>query len=208
MNRSKLPRQPMRGLSIQRILLHQNLWWLEQESKTRKIHIHYAMCGHGGERLIERSLVDGYDPITKTVYQYHGCHWHECLKCFPKDRDRIIDRNNKTREELYQAALERTRALRKAGYCVIEKWACQVGKREADIPSSETRSYPHAIFYDFEAYLNKNKRKKPTDALTLTNTHILISVPVQKRSLAGPGQPRPAWAGPDRTWPAWASPGQ
>ena len=27
-------------------------------------------------------LVDGYEPETKTVYQYHGCHWHRhtCLK--------------------------------------------------------------------------------------------------------------------------------
>ena len=51
----------------------ESLRWLEQESKTRQIHIHHAMCGHGGEWYIER---------------------------FP---------------------VERTRAFRKAGYCVIEK---------------------------------------------------------------------------------------
>ena len=27
-------------------------------------------------------LVDGYEPKTNTVYQFHGCHWHGhiCLK--------------------------------------------------------------------------------------------------------------------------------
>ena len=27
-------------------------------------------------------LVDGYEPETNTVYQFHGCHWHghTCLK--------------------------------------------------------------------------------------------------------------------------------
>ena len=136
------------------------------------------MCGHGGERYIERSLVDGYDPITKTVYQYHGCNWHRCLRCFPNDRDRIIDHNNKTREEQYQATLERTRAPRKAVYCVIKKWPRQVGKTEAEILSSKIRSYPDAIFCDFEACLDKNKRKELTDTLTLTNAHIPISVSV------------------------------
>ena len=54
----------------------ESLKWLEQESKTRKIHIHHAMCGHGEERYIKRFPVDGYDPKTKMVNQYHGCYWH------------------------------------------------------------------------------------------------------------------------------------
>ena len=32
--------------------------------------------------------------------------------------------HGKTREELYTATVDRTRALRKAGYSVIEKWEC------------------------------------------------------------------------------------
>ena len=79
---------------------------------------------------------------------------------------------------MYQATIERTRTLRKAGYRVIEKWACQVGKIEAEKPSSKTRSYPHVIFYDFEAYADKNKRKELMDTLTLTNAHTPISVSV------------------------------
>jgi len=30
-----------------------SLLWLEREAKRRKIHIHHAMCGHGGKRWVE-----------------------------------------------------------------------------------------------------------------------------------------------------------
>ena len=58
-------------------------------------HIHHKMCGHGGETMMtvwvlndkgEKEpasfLIDGYEPETNTVYQFHGCHWHghTCLK--------------------------------------------------------------------------------------------------------------------------------
>ena len=81
----------------------ESLRWLEQEAKWWKIRIHHAMSGHGGERWIERAPVDGYNPETKTVFQYHGCFWHGCRECFPYDRDRIIDRNDKTCEDLFKA---------------------------------------------------------------------------------------------------------
>lgn len=47
-------------------------------------HMHHALFGHGGERVIldskgnEICQVDGYNSTTKTVYQYHGCKWHRC----------------------------------------------------------------------------------------------------------------------------------
>ena len=70
--RSKLRRQLWRGPSTQNIPLPKK--WLDQEAKRRKIHLHNAACGHGGERFVERFPVDGYDPKTRTVYQYHGCY--------------------------------------------------------------------------------------------------------------------------------------
>ena len=155
----------------------ESLTWLEREAKRRKIHIHHAMCGHGGERWVERAPVDGYNHATRTVFQYRGCHWHGCRKCFPHDRDKIV-RNNKTRENSYEATMKRTRLLQKAGYQVIEAWACEVGKIDAERPRAETKSYPHAILYDFEAYGNNNHRKEPTPTLTIENAPMPISVSV------------------------------
>ena len=82
----------------------ESLCWLEKESAFRKIHIHHAVCGHGGERYVESAPVDGYNHETKTVFQYHGCYWHGCRKCFPHDRNRIIT-HNQTREERFKATV-------------------------------------------------------------------------------------------------------
>jgi len=42
----------------------ESLRWLEQEAALRRIHIHHAACGHGGERWVERAPVDGYNHET------------------------------------------------------------------------------------------------------------------------------------------------
>lgn len=57
--------------------------WLGCTSNLWGKHIDHALCGNGGERWRVGASVDGYDPISKTVFQYNGCHWHGCVKCFP-----------------------------------------------------------------------------------------------------------------------------
>ena len=64
--------------------------WLEWEAKKRGIHIHHARCGHGGERQILGARVDGYHPESKTVFQFHGCLWHGCEKCYPEERQKPV----------------------------------------------------------------------------------------------------------------------
>ena len=39
--------------------------------------------------------------------------------------------------------------------------------------------FPHAIFYDFEAYQDKTQRKKAKDALMFENDQVPISVSVE-----------------------------
>ena len=156
----------------------ESLRWLEQEAARRKIHLHHETCGHGGERWVERAPVDGYNHETRTVFQYHGCHWYGCRKCYPDDRNKVIARNNQTREDQFKATAERTEALRATGYHVIEAWSCEVGEINVELPRAQMRSYPHAILYDFEAYGDKNQRKEPTGMLTIENTHVPISVSI------------------------------
>ena len=49
--------------------------WLEYVSRKAGKHIQHARCGQGGERIVAGGKVDGYHPETKTVFQFHGCHW-------------------------------------------------------------------------------------------------------------------------------------
>jgi len=84
--------------------------WIERTSKLLTKHINHALCGHGGERLIVGAPVDGYDPTTKTALQYQGCHWHGCRRCFPNDRDEVVN-HIQTQENCFCATVERKRAL-------------------------------------------------------------------------------------------------
>lgn len=127
-----------RGFFPKHTASSESLRWLEKEATRWKIHIHHAMCAHGGEQRIERAPVDGYDPTTKTVFQYHGCYWHGCPRCYP-DRETVIDRNNVAPEARYKATVGSTRVLRQAGY-MIEVWACEVPQTNEPLPKAFTKS--------------------------------------------------------------------
>lgn len=34
-------------------------------------------------KIRENIIVDGFDTVTKTVYEFYGCIWHSCPKCLP-----------------------------------------------------------------------------------------------------------------------------
>ena len=169
--------------------------WLEWEAKQRGIHIHHARCGHGGERHILGSRVDGYHPETKTVFQYHGCFWHGCKQCYPEARRGTVSRVNDQgyivtrldsqgnplkRKDAYGLTLMRTQFLRDSGYTVVEKWEHEKPApwETASCPERQTATYPHAIVYDFEAYQDASKAERPTPNLFYESEHVPISVSI------------------------------
>ena len=70
-------------------------------------------------------FVDGYDPITKTCYEFNGCLFHGCPTCYPNRDIKHYVTPDRTVEELYQATLTKRIALLKAGYRVNEIWECR-----------------------------------------------------------------------------------
>ena len=84
---------------------------------------------NGGEqsvRTIANSyFVDGYDPLTRTVYEFHGCLYHGCPRCYPVRDAKHYATPDRTVEELYKATLSKRMALLRAGYTVIEMWECE-----------------------------------------------------------------------------------
>ena len=179
--------------------------WLEWEAKNRGIHIHHARCGHGGERKILGARVDGYHQESKTVFQFHGCLWHGCEKCYPEDRQKPVQQKTRqgkviprldtekkpmNRKTAYELTLQRTQSLRKEGYRVVEKWEHEKPTPWANThcPKVETETYPHAIVYDFESYQDTSKAVRPTSDLFYESEHVPISV-----SLADTLNPEPEY---------------
>ena len=83
---------------------------------------------NGGEQSIRTStnfyFVDGYDAVTKTVYEFHGCLYHGCPKCYPNRDIKNYAVPDRTVQELYNATLAKRMALLRAGFTVIEIWEC------------------------------------------------------------------------------------
>jgi|GEM_PF-1942916 len=64
--------------------------------------------------------VDGFDEITKTVYEFHGDYWHGNPKLY--DLNKINVSNGRSFEELYNTTIDRENKLKQLGYNLIIMW--------------------------------------------------------------------------------------
>lgn len=64
--------------------------------------------------------VDGYDPITNTVYLYHGRFWHGCPETF--DPEMIHPVVKLPMKDLYEKTMFYENKIKEAGYNLIVKW--------------------------------------------------------------------------------------
>jgi hypothetical protein len=87
-------------------------------------------------RLIpgKRYTVDGYDPTTKTVYEFHGDYWHGNPARY--DPDGINTVSKKTFGQLYQSTLQKQQDFLNAGYQYVEIWESE-WKRQQQIVLDE-----------------------------------------------------------------------
>ena len=69
--------------------------------------------------------VDGFHPETRTVYEFHGCFWHGCPKCYPIRQEKHLRLHNRTVQDAYEKTQAKMTTLRQKGYNVIEMWECQ-----------------------------------------------------------------------------------
>jgi len=64
--------------------------------------------------------VDGYDPITNTVYLYHGRFWHGCPETY--DPEMIHPIVKVPMKDLYEKTMYYENKIKEAGYNLIIKW--------------------------------------------------------------------------------------
>ena len=89
--------QPARKHSV---LALQWLSWIHQQTGNRILH-----ALNGGEHRIDGNYVDGYDPATKTIYEFMGCIWHGCAKCFLPETMNPV--NNTSMEDLLEGTIRK-----------------------------------------------------------------------------------------------------
>ena len=114
------PRQGWRGARVNQLkAAFQWLYFCESQIPKDGAcadRIHHAH--NGGEQRVnvgcDGYFVDGFDPLSNTIYEFHGCLWHGCRQCF-KEKRAIETRVNgdRTLDEVYVATLVKTSALRR-----------------------------------------------------------------------------------------------
>ena len=152
--------------------------WIEKQSELIGKHIHHALCGHGGEFYVEVKdeeedrvkdiPVDGYEPESKTIFQYYGCKWHGC----PCQKER-----NSLEEERYTKTIDLEKKMKEKHLKIVSVWECEKPELKKMRFKKEFRPYPYFIVYDFEA-LCKKIHEPQTEELTITAKHIPVSVAV------------------------------
>ena len=113
--------------------------WLHiQDQKLGGNRIKHAANGGEQTLMIEswgKVRVDGYEPIKKTVFEFHGCEFHGCPKCKPNNRHvKTWHHPDRTVEEMYHLTQKKTEVLRKAGYTVKVEWECNFKRKLATDP--------------------------------------------------------------------------
>ena len=146
--------------------------WIEKQSELIGEHIHHALCGHGGEFSVKigrkKNFVDGYEPKTRTIFQYYGCKWHGC----PCRKER-----NSLDEKRYSKTIYLEEKMKEQGFKLISVWECERPELKNMILEKEFRPYPYFIVYDFEA-LHKKMDESQTEELTITSRHVPVSVAI------------------------------
>ena len=146
--------------------------WIEKQSELNGEHIHHALCGHGGEFSViisgKKFFVDGYEPKTRTIFQYHGCKWHGC----PCQKER-----NSLDEERYSKTIELQEKMKEQGFKLFSVWECEKPELKKMELEKEFRPYPYFIVYDFEA-LHKKMDESQTEELVITSRHVPVSVAI------------------------------
>lgn len=69
---------------------------------------------------LRKKRVDGFDPDTNTVYEFHGDYWHGNPKKY--NPDDLNERNKLTFDQLYQLTIERENLIKSCGYNLITIW--------------------------------------------------------------------------------------
>ena len=98
--------------------------WLEWVAYKERIRIRHQL-NNTEKRIGDRKLpVDGFNPQTQTVYQFHGCYWHghDCALNQGKD---FNEKRKKPMAELREETKANTEYIRSKRYNVVEMYECE-----------------------------------------------------------------------------------
>ena len=115
--------EPVRGwrnrINYSKVALEWLTWCTQQQQSLQHAR-------NAGEYCIPGTNfhVDGFDASTNTIYEFHGCFWHGCPRCFPIRHESHLRHYDRTMQDVYETTQQRIQQFRELGYHVVEMWEC------------------------------------------------------------------------------------
>ena len=119
---SDIPHIPPQGYVARHNHSYKSIQWLESVAASSGVFIQHAR--NVGEYKIGNYRVDGYDRENSVAYEFYGCRWHSCPKCFP-DRSAKDPQTGQTMNEIYNETIKREKYLRNRVKDVKVIWECE-----------------------------------------------------------------------------------
>lgn len=100
-----------------------------------------------GEKKIGPYFVDGYSELTKTIYEFNGCYFHGCPKCFSSSQYSV--QFQKCFGTIYRQHSQRIEEIKRLmpDHKVVQMWECDFKNK---MKSDNTLSY----FIEVNKYVN------------------------------------------------------
>ena len=96
--------------------------WLSWEEEKRQVRIQHA-ANSREFKIPGIGKVDGFD--GEKVYEFHGCYFHGCPKCFPYKREEHLQEDiSDSLHCRYERTKQRIEKIRKQ-FNVVEMWECE-----------------------------------------------------------------------------------
>ena len=98
---------------------------------------------NGGEQRIDVHYVDGFNAKNNVIYEFMGCLWHGCAKCFLPDTMNPV--NDTGMEDLLEGTIRKVERLKRLGYRVEVKWECEFKQELVSNPDKGLKfdTFPH-----------------------------------------------------------------
>lgn len=119
-----LPYIPENGYNPERNFSFKALTWIKYVAARDNTSLQFA--GHGGEKQIGPYFLDGYDPINNVGYEFHGCYFHGCPKCYSPSTFNSV--RQLTMRTIYSAHCKRIEYLKSQLSSLVEIWECEYAK--------------------------------------------------------------------------------
>jgi hypothetical protein len=107
--------------------------WIESIIKENGYDIIYKGGKYNRQERFEfdskKYFTDGFCKETKTVFEFLGCWYHGCPKCFHSEK--VHSWNKKKMCDLYEEFIFRKKIFEKNGYNVEYIWECEWNKKQA-----------------------------------------------------------------------------